>query len=111
VSRTITSPSKIWTGTVTLCDALLLPQAEAIDEAMLGEPLATNGKVTYTAIDKIHLPAVFACVEKWNLAGFPQTPTLENFPMNPLPARHELVEWLWNEVRLIYFGEAEVPNE
>jgi len=111
MSKVITSPSKRWTGTVTISDPLLLPQVEAIESAMEIRP--EGDKVYITVIDKPRLPAIFACVEKWELQNFAisVTPTIEEFPMSPRVESHKLIDWLWSEIRNVYLGESQVPNE
>jgi len=109
--KVVTSPVKRWQGTVTLSDPLTLPQAEAVDEAMTTLPPSKDGQVTLTAIDKLHLPAIFACVEQWNLEGLPDPLTMDNLPMSPLRARHSLIDRLWQEITGIYLEDSEVPNE
>jgi hypothetical protein len=110
--KTITSPSKRWTGTVTLAEPLFLPQAEAIDMALQAPPgYEEKATIPYTALDKWHFPAILACVEKWNLAGFPDPVTIETIPMTPRPESHALIEWIFLEIKKIYIGEQEIPNE
>jgi len=103
MSKVITSPSQRWAGTVTLAKPLTMQHAEAIDEALIaireyGDK--HNSLIPFAVIDREHLRAVFACVEKWEIAGeeMPASPTLETFPMSPAPSRRELVEWLWDEL-------------
>ena len=112
MSKIITSPSKIWTGTVTLAEPLFLPQAEAIDTA-LRVPEGYEGKesIPYTVLDKWHFPAILACVEKWNIDGFPDPVTFDTIPLNPRPESHALIDYIWNEIKKIYLGELQVPNE
>jgi hypothetical protein len=112
MSKTITSPSTRWPGSVTLTDPLTLPQAEAIDEGLAIIREHEGNNISYVKIDKAHLIGILACVEKWDLQNMPEPLTLENFPMSPQGARRELVGWLWNELyNKIYLGELEIPNE
>lgn len=109
MSKVVTSPSTTWPGTVTLSDPFLLPQVELIEAALEYQP--DGEKVWLTVIDKKRLPAIFDCVETWNLQNFPDpSPTLETFPMTPRPESNKLITWLWDEIRNIYLGELEVPN-
>lgn len=108
MSKVITSPSKRWAGTVTLADPLTLAHVEAIEQAL---EIQTDGERVYlSVIDKRNLPAVFACVEKWDLGNFPEAVTLDTFPMSPRKASHDLVQWLWNELMKVYVGEQDIPN-
>lgn len=109
MSKTITSPSKRWAGSVTISDPLTLPQAEAIESAL--EFSAHGDKVYLTVIDKSYLPAVFACVEKWELSNFPENPEIGNIPMSPRKESSELYQWIWGAIRGVYLGESQVPNE
>ena len=65
----------------------------------------------YTVADKRQLPAIFACVEKWDLSNFPKEPSPQNFPMSPREDSHKLIDWLFSEIKKVYYGEAEIPNE
>ena len=98
-----------WTGSVTIADPLTLPQVEIIEDAIDIKP--DGEKVYLTVFDKKNLPAVFACVEKWDLENFPDPVTDNNFPMSPRGASHDLISWIWSEIIKIYIGEQEVPNE
>lgn len=94
---------------MTIADPLTLPQVEAIEEAM---ELKVEGEKVYLSVfDKKNLPAILACVEKWELDYFPETVTLQSFPMSPRKASHELIGWLWGEIIGVYVGEQEIPNE
>lgn len=109
MSKVITSPSTRWAGSVTIADPLTLAHVEAIEQAM---ELRTEGEKVYlSVIDKSRIPALLACVEKWELGNFPESVTLENFPMSPRKASHDLVQWIWGEVLAVYMGEQEIPNE
>jgi NADPH-dependent ferric siderophore reductase len=117
VSKVITSPSKRWQGSVTLYDPLTLPQVKLI-EAGLELPESAKGKerILFTVTDEVALPAIFACVEKWDIS-----PTLkvreseplsvDNFVFSPRDETHELIKWIFDEIRRIYLGELEIPNE
>jgi len=112
MSKVITSPLKEWQGTVTLAKPMTLPQAEAF-EATLEVPkeLPADGMVFNTVFDKQKLPALLACVEKWELTDFPELPTLDTFPFSPRSLSHQLIEWIHGEILKIYIGESEIPNE
>lgn len=95
-----------WSGSVTFCDPLLLPHAEAIEDWLAGKDEAK-------ATDELKrtLPMLSACVEKWELANFPLSPTPETFPLSPKLGSDSLLSWLVGEILKIYYGELEVPNE
>lgn len=110
MSKTVTSPSKRWPGTVTISDPLTLPQAEAINDArryFYDNRKAEGEYISYLDLDKPRIPAILICVEKWDLQNFSPDP----FPMSPEKTRHSLVNWLWQELEAIYDAEDEVPNE
>jgi hypothetical protein len=112
VSKIIPSPIKRFPGSVTIADPLTLPQVEAI-EAGLELPKDTDGdgRVFFTVLDKNQLPAVLACVEKWELQNFPDPLTADNFPFSPRKDSHDLIVWLFGEIRKVYLGELDIPNE
>ena len=112
MSKVITSPIKRWAGSVTLSDPLTLPQVELFEAGLeIPASVSEDGRVYFTVLDKPQLPAILACVEKWELANLPDPVTLETFPMSPRKASHELIAWLFGEIRKIYLGELDIPNE
>lgn len=114
MSKVITSTIKRWAGSVTLADPFTLPQADAINEAR--HALWEIGKdqerlVSFWDMDKPRISAIVACVQKWELAGFPESVSADTFPISPEPARHKLITLLWDAIVKIYDEEEEVPNE
>lgn len=109
MSKAITSPIERWAGSVTIADPLTIPQAHLI-EAGLHRPESDGEKVWLTVIDEMRLPAIMACVEKWELENMPQPVTVETFPASPRGDSHKLIEWLFNQILQVYFGEALIPN-
>lgn len=71
----------------------------------------TDGRVWFSVIDDKQLPAIFGCVEKWELSGLPDNLTIDNFPSSPRSESHALIEWLFLEIRKVYLGETTIPNE
>ena len=125
MSKVIMIQNKYWTGAVTIFDRLFLPQVEAVDSAInddepkrVIEHEITEGKekrkvksYIMTELDKPKLPALIACVEKWELShDFPEKPTVETFPLTPRRPSHELIEQVFDEIRKVYNGEIEIPN-
>lgn len=123
MSKEITIKNKIWKGTVTIYDRLVLSQVELVEEALLDNPPFTQREVTnekgekeikisrrYTHLDKPKIPALIACVEKWEIENFPDKPTIETFPLTPRAATSELIQQIFDEIKLIYNGEIELPN-
>lgn len=76
-------------------------------------PPEAEGKerIPLTAIDKWHFPAILACVEKWDIKGLPDPVSFETIPLSPRAESHKFIDWLWLEIRKVYLGEVEVPNE
>ncbi len=107
--KVITSPLQRWAGEVTISDPLTLAQAHLIEDG-LTQPEGEGGRIWFTVIDEKQMPAILACVESWNLTNFPEKVTAENFPASPRGDSHKLIDWLFSEIRKVYFGEAEVPN-
>ena len=100
-----------WAGSVTICERLTLPQVELIETGL--EPVL-DGKyksVFYTTLDKPKLPAILACVEKWELSDFPDPVTVDNFPMHNRGASHQLISIIFDAIKDVYIGELEIPNE
>lgn len=111
MSKVITSPIERWKGSVTIADPLTFTQAQAIEQGLTMPQESDNGRIWLSVIDGNQLPAIFACVEKWELANIPADVTLATFPASPRVASHKLVEWIFSELRSVYLGEAEIPNE
>lgn len=123
--KTITCDIKPFVGKVTFYDPLTMPMVIAVDDAVLnrrdffdeitnddGQRLYTLKEQTaWSAPDREALKGILPCVESWNLAGFPESVTIENFPGSPRGASKNLISWLLNQVLEIYRGEIEIPNE
>lgn len=126
MGKKIESPVKYFPGSVTLHDPLTMPMVLAFEQALDDtakevEPSAFISKaldekkekqlMTWTSVqDKNFLPVVLLCVEKWELANFPEKVTADTFPASPRGASHELLNWLVTEIDRVYTGEAQVPN-
>lgn len=74
------------------------------------DEVGEDGKVWLSVVDEKRIPAICACVEEWNLGNFPKTVTPETFPASPRLDTTKLIEWLFYEIRLVYFGDLSVPN-
>lgn len=109
--KVVQSPIKRWPGIVTLAEPLTLPQARLIEAALRPVKADTNDdRVWFSTLDTAQLPAILACVEKWELQNFPESVTVDTFPASPRGDSHKLIDWLYKEILAIYFGESEVPN-
>lgn len=112
MSKVVTSPSKRFSGTVTLYEPLTLSQVELIEAAFGIPEIEKDGRLWFTVLDKLQIPAILACVETWNIPSLePLPPTLDSFPMTPRKASHDFIAWLFDEIRQVYLGEVEIPNE
>jgi hypothetical protein len=111
MSKVITSPIERFAGTVTIADPITLPQAQAIERGLVMPEQSADGRVWLSVFDGNQLPAIFACVEKWELTNIPDNVTADNFPASPRVASHKLIDWIFSEIRNVYLGELEIPNE
>lgn len=124
MGKIITSPIKRFAGTVTLADPLTYPQLiaweDCIDRARAHEPEpdAQDSEKSLRYVDiarrprlsQIMLPGIIACVEKWELAGFPENVTEETFPSTPRISAGLLLVWLIDEINKLYDETGEIPN-
>jgi hypothetical protein len=111
MSKVIISPIERYKGSVTIADPITIPQAQAVEAGMTKPESGEDGRVWLSVIDTMQLPAVIACVEKWELTNIPDNPTAENFPASPRKDSHKLVEWIFSEIQKVYFGELDIPFE
>ncbi len=108
MSKRVISPSSRWPGAVVLSDPMNLPQAITWEHA-IRETQNQSNDVTITDVNYIMLPAICACVEKWELEGLGDL-TPDMFPATPRVKSVELITWLTNEIARIYMGEEEKAN-
>jgi len=124
MSKVIKSKVERWAGSVTFCDPLTAPQVFAIEDALdetaevdpssflalsakEGVELSWPSRRTYA-----YLPALIACIEKFELENFPEDVTQDTWPLSPRNDATILVTNLFSELIAIYRGEVtEVPNE
>lgn len=102
---------------MTIFDRFVLSQVELIETALLDNKEVFDKAVKdkkaprYTEVDKPKLPALIACVEKWEVEGLPDKMTVETFPLTPRSKSSQFVELVFDAIRQVYNGEIEVPNE
>lgn len=106
MSKVIESPVKRFPGRVTLSDPLTMPQYMAWVDAAQAAELVDHPAKKQVA----YLPGVLACVEKWELTGIPEKPTVDTFPASPAQSSVKLVFVLVNAIWEIVNAEDEVPN-
>ena len=101
-------------GSVTFSDPLSLEQEAAIERAnaAMRREMDSLGGIGASAIIAAILPGILACVEKWNIPGIPENPTVQTWPTRPRVAVSALVAWLLTEVGKLYQDtvEPEAPN-
>jgi hypothetical protein len=102
---------KTYNGSVRIFDRLTLPQVEAIEAAIYDVPEVVDGRVKLTTLDKPRIPALLVCVESWNISGFPEPLSIDNFPLSPRRETHNIIDRIFSEVANVYNGEQEIPNE
>jgi len=108
MSKTIESPVKKWSGTVTLHDPLTFPQVLAFQDA-LDAARALDDNVSVSRVNYTLLPGIIECVESWNLDGISNNPTPDDLPASPSLSSAELIGWLINEITQLFREANEVP--
>lgn len=121
MSKVITSPVDRWPGTVYLPDPMTMPQVLAFEKALTqnneyfedvdGQRVLRSNMLWGTPDSEWVKIAILPIVEEWHLSNFPDPVTEENFPFTPRVASRELVNWLVNEIFMVYAGEVDIPNE
>lgn len=108
MSKIITSPVKQFPGTVTISDPLSFPQSIAFEKAIN----ETSGRedMLQQEYDFAFIPVIISCVEEWNLNGFPDVVTADNFPSTPRVASNKLIAWLIEQILSLFMEGEEVPN-
>lgn len=107
MSKVVTSPIEAFPGKVTLADPLTFPQSIVFEEAIE----ATQGETVRAKVYYALLPGILACVEEWNLEGIPSAVGADNFPSTPRQAAAELIDWLVEQILLVFSGGESVPSE
>lgn len=113
MSKVITSQIKRYQGSVTIADPLNIRQAMLVEAGMQRpkeNEIGEDGRVWLSVVDEKRIPAICVCVEKWELENFPASVTPETFPASPRLDTTKLIEWLFLEIRKVYFGDLSVPN-
>lgn len=111
MSRKIISDIKGFEGSVEIADPLTLSQAQLVENGMEKPKLGEDGRYWLSVKDEFQLPAVIACVEKWEIKNISASPTIDTFPGSPRVTSHDLIDLIFSEIRKIYLGKINVPNE
>ncbi len=109
MGKIITSPVKKWPGNVILHDPLTGPMCVAFEDSLAAFN-ANIGEQSLTKSDNLLLPGILACIEKFELIGFPDPVTPQTFPFTPRLSSAKLVGWLVKEIQALYNEEIEIPN-
>jgi hypothetical protein len=110
MSKVVSYSGEKWSGTVTFSDPLTLEQEAAFELGMASyrETVKQGGGLSAQIL--AILKGVLPCVEKWNLGGFPEVPTLENWPTRPKTECAKLSAWLLEQMAKLYQESTEAPN-
>lgn len=79
----ITSKNDRLTGSVDLPDMLTFPQLAAFRKAHRAALMELDGGGDAEYFAAV-LPGVLAVVQRWDVEGIPERPTLDTFPTKPL---------------------------
>ena len=109
--KVIRSPVEKYPGTVTLSDPLNFPQLIAFQDAIDEVGNLSSGETSWLKLRYALLPGLIACVEKWELEGVAEHPTVDTFPATPLRPAGELIDWIQEEVTALLLEAETVPNE
>ena len=107
MSKKLDFDSKAWPGSVTISSPLNLPQYAEFGEAWAKAKESVDSYARYLYA---LLPGVLACVEKWELAGFPKAVTPETFPATPFTESSRLMALLIREIAAQFREADESPN-
>ena len=110
MSKVITSPVEDFPGTVTLADPLTFPQSIAFEDALIAAR-DIEGRITRAKAQFATIPGILACVESWDLENFPENVGADNFPSTPHVPSARLIDWLSEEISIIFVGGESVPSE
>lgn len=110
------SPNKRFTGYIVLPDFWNIQQLRAFESALPktrnDSPPDDTKRIIWKGENiEQRLPALIACVSEWHIAGVPEKPTLETFPVTPIADAGALVDWIFELLQDIWLGETVVPNE
>lgn len=107
MGKSVSSKVARWPGFVVLADPMTFGQVIGFKDALeASREYETDG----LRRRKARLPGVLMCVERWQLANFPEEVTVENFPASPLVEAANLIDWLVDEIYCILTEEEEVPK-
>lgn len=128
MGKTITSPVKGWEGTIVLHDPLTLPQAivweEAVEETRLmildaykkegheslEEGIEKGFRYSIRKHNQALWPAMRGCIEDWKIGAF-ELPDDNTFPASPKTRSDDFLNWLYDEIRMLFDEPEEIKNE
>lgn len=109
MSRTVTSPSTRWPGSVTLSDPLTYPQLIVWYKAV-SEASKTSQDGSPVESDYAILRGVYTVVEKWDLQNWTAT-SPDNFPATPRKYVIEMVSWLIDSINALVDEAEALPPQ
>jgi hypothetical protein len=105
--KIVTSPVSKFPGTVTLLEPHNIVATLEFEKALRKYVEQIEAKAYRSEAQYHMIPGIIACVQEWNLDGFPASVTLESFPTSPRNAASDVINWLFNEIHAIYQGDTE----
>lgn len=103
--KIVTCPIPRWAGTAQIYDPLTLHQVAMVQRAIanvqkMEEPVKAE-------VEEVMLPAILACVVRFNMTGIPEEMGVDQWPGSPRDDSAKLFEWLLGEIMVVYRGEVE----
>jgi len=115
MSQIITSPLSEYPGSITLPDGLTLYQM-AEWEKVLDQLKYRAGERGIKAVVEtadtwlMALPTIITIVEKWEITGIPEHPTVENTKFTPYREYRKFSKWVFNLISALFLGEKDIPK-
>ena len=110
MSKIITSPSKHYSGSVTIADPMTMLQVMEWEEAIEKAKAFAKEELYSAKYAREILAGIFPSIEKWELVNFPELVTIDNFPGSPKAESMKLIAWLIQEISKVYREADEIPN-
>lgn len=112
MSIVIESTIENFEGKIFLPDFLTMPQVNAFNAANRKTQKAANSPegITMWERDEMIAPGLFACIEKLEMQGQPEHPSLENFRFTPARDGDIFISFLIVNISKLVMGEEIIPN-
>lgn len=105
--RIFQSPVKRFPGSVNLPDAYTFSQLIAWEQAL--DAAQADGQSNNQQWQAL-LPGILACVERFEINGLPEQPTVDTFPATPRKSVGLLLRWLIDCVGAVIAEDEDAPN-